>query len=1425
MTQSSLPPSLPPTLTLKRPRSTSQSQSPSASSSPKRAASEDPFSSSSDSGRVDPSASHSFLNTSMAGIGVGGVTGSPLRLLSSDDGKDEWVERTGEVRLASPDGTEEKGQAQARTKENEELGPEVWKERYNELLETLPPPFRIYDKYYILPKPIVTQIKSLAYSEETPSSDTSSVDLAGAIKKLIPDESDETFWVIQSKSSSEESELVGLGKEEQVWSIANAEENVDFVFVSKSGWEKVLKWFGSYDGPSLPRYCVPPENIEIQPATIRLFVLHPTTSSTTTTHSSDEADQVVLMCPTTTPMPIFQDFVRSVVSQKFGSDKVNDTFAQRLWKIDQTGANDQALLSTGSLLISPSALISTTCLAIETDMETEENVAEMVLGRSKSQTLVVEFGKREGRRPVWLVDEDRDGKAVEKVTKPAGALPPLFTKPAYFAGSGEASTSTLTSNVGMQTRSQSKPDRKGKGLVGLQNLGNTCFMNSAVQCLSNTQELSEYFLSGVYTEELNRDNPLGMHGQIAEAFGQTVENLWAPVTNSYHSYSPRQLKWNTSKFAPQFAGYGQHDTQEFIAFLLDGLHEDLNRIIKKPYIEKPDWKAGGGKKELAELGKECWDGYKKRNDSVIVDLFQGQLQSTLVCPECHKESITMDPFMYLTVPLPIAQNRHFNLTFIPRDVEKSPVKLRLLIPQNSSFAQIKDKIGAIMGCKGTNIVGFDIWKNYPYAWFFDGDHNGECKDSDEAIFYELNVPVSATRRAVGPIVTDGSVTVPVYTFKTMDNRPSYIHNDVPSENALKPFFITLSKVESSDPTAVREAIIRGYTRFMNPEYKDQIYVPISSAQAVSSAPPKSDDGESVTEIHLNGDQATAVEVNSAEQSGSMDIDAAPSIAPADPQIVNGIHSAGSTASLISQTSGKSLASLTGKLVPRADLFKVHVADPTGDFSIKSLKGKSKDHVIPFYGKEPASASNSWSLLESRKKKAKKHIVNRLASGLSSMVSTAYGSDDDAASDSSATVSSQSQIHRPVVRPGEGIYCEWSSDTFAEWLDPELVGETVVDPAIEKELAKKKEGKNISVEDCLDEFSKEETLGNDDLWYCPVCKKHQAATKKLEIYKAPDILVICIKRFGSSRRMGDKLDHLVHFPIDGLDLEERIGERKVARSLKLNGEDAGAYGIEEDDEPMIYDLYAVDNHFGGMGGGHYTAFCRNKIDGEWYNYDDSRVSKADVSAVQSRAAYLLFYRRRTKRPIGGISRIKAEEASRAASPVPPSPPATGSSTLPSGLPSPALSSDELPPYTDDVPPQPSPSGSLDNNISSDEEDGFGGESSSRVTGWHSTLGTTSGTDRGLDLVSAGQTVGFGNTAWGAGVNVPATSHSFGSTAAAAATETETTTDVDVDGDEAFMSAEEEPATAAGGLGGEYEVVGGKEADESDAEMVSAPESVV
>ena len=159
-------------------------------------------------------------------------------------------------------------------------------------------------------------------------------------------------------------------------------------------------------------------------------------------------------------------------------------------------------------------------------------------------------------------------------------------------------------------------------------------------------------------------------------------------------------------------------------------------------------------------------------------------------------------------------------------------------------------------------------------------------------------------------------------------------------------------------------------------------------------------------------------------------------------------------------------------------------------------------------------------------------------------------------------------------------------------------------------------RGITLQDCLEEFTKEEKLGEDDLWYCPRCKKHQQATKRFDLWKLPEILVVHLKRFSNSRILRDKIDTFVDFPIEGLDLEEKVGEREVAKRLQREGFDISSLGLGDVDEPLVYDLYAVDEHLGGLGGGHYRAYALNHITNKWYHFDDSFVteSTAEQSVV-------------------------------------------------------------------------------------------------------------------------------------------------------------------------------------------------------------------
>jgi ubiquitin C-terminal hydrolase len=110
-------------------------------------------------------------------------------------------------------------------------------------------------------------------------------------------------------------------------------------------------------------------------------------------------------------------------------------------------------------------------------------------------------------------------------------------------------------------------------------------MNSALQCLSNTEPLTQYFLSEKYKTDINKKNPLGTGGQMAEEYAKLLKRMWS---GKYSSVAPSEFKWIVGRFAPQFSGYNQHDSQELLAFLLDGLHEDLNRVTVKPYVEKKE---------------------------------------------------------------------------------------------------------------------------------------------------------------------------------------------------------------------------------------------------------------------------------------------------------------------------------------------------------------------------------------------------------------------------------------------------------------------------------------------------------------------------------------------------------------------------------------------------------------------------------------------------------------------------------------------------------------------------------------------------------------------------------------------------------------------------------------------------------------------
>ncbi len=161
---------------------------------------------------------------------------------------------------------------------------------------------------------------------------------------------------------------------------------------------------------------------------------------------------------------------------------------------------------------------------------------------------------------------------------------------------------------------------------------------------------------------------------------------------------------------------------------------------------------------------------------------------------------------------------------------------------------------------------------------------------------------------------------------------------------------------------------------------------------------------------------------------------------------------------------------------------------------------------------------------------------------------------------------------------------------------------------------------MGLEECIQQFLTTETLKEEEKWYCNRCKLHVRATKKFDLWRCPRLLIIHLKRFQFSIYNRRKLSVKVDFPVNGLSLAKHI--------------------IGDQQTSALYDLFAVSNHMGDMGGGHYTASAKNITTGRWFNFDDSNTFEIGDPEhdIVNGSAYVLFYALRDPPPLPGQVRF-------------------------------------------------------------------------------------------------------------------------------------------------------------------------------------------
>uniref|UniRef100_A0A8C1YIE9 ubiquitinyl hydrolase 1 n=1 Tax=Cyprinus carpio TaxID=7962 RepID=A0A8C1YIE9_CYPCA len=586
-----------------------------------------------------------------------------------------------------------------------------------------------------------------------------------------------------------------------------------------------------------------------------------------------------------------------------------------------------------------------------------------------------------------------------------------------------------------------------KGATGLSNLGNTCFMNSSIQCVSNTKPLTEYFISGRHLYELNRTNPIGMRGHMAKCYGDLVQELWS---GTQKNIAPLKLRWTIAKYAPRFNGFQQQDSQELLAFLLDGLHEDLNRVHEKPYVELKD---SDGRPDH-EVATEAWENHLRRNRSIVVDLFHGQLRSQVKCKTCGHISARFDPFNFLSLPLPMDSSMHLEITVIKLD-GSTPVRYGLRLNMDEKYMGLKKQLSELCSLKPEQILLAEVHtsniKNFP-------QDNQKVRHSVNCFLcaFEIPVPGSPT-----------SVTSPVITEKPPVANGTAGNNHI-GKSGLIPNGMPSTVVPCTPEKPLANGIPNGHA------------VPVQDSPFIGY----------IIAMHRKMMRTELYFLSS--QKNRPSLFGMPLIVPCT------VH-----------TSKKDLYDAVWIQVSR-------LASPLPPQEASNHAQDCDDSMgyqYPFTLRVVQKDGNSCAWCP----------WYRFCRGCT------VDCNEDRASLGNAYIA-----------------VDW--DPTALHLRYQTSQERIVEEHPSVEQSRRAQAEPISLDSCLKAFTSEEELGEDELYYCSKCKTHRLATKKLDLWRLPPVLIVHLKRFQFVNGRWIKSQKIVKFPRESFDPSAFLAPREVSQSM-------------------------------------------------------------------------------------------------------------------------------------------------------------------------------------------------------------------------------------------------------------------------------------
>ncbi|XP_010017388.1 PREDICTED: ubiquitin carboxyl-terminal hydrolase 43 [Nestor notabilis] len=551
----------------------------------------------------------------------------------------------------------------------------------------------------------------------------------------------------------------------------------------------------------------------------------------------------------------------------------------------------------------------------------------------------------------------------------------------------------------------------------------------------------------------------------------------------------------------QYRGNAQHDAQEFLLWLLDRVHEDLNNGVN--YSGMPPLKPPLEDDVLLE-GPAF-----PISSTFVQELFQAQYRSSLTCPHCQKQSNTFDPFLCISLPIPLPHTRPLYVTVVYQGKCSHCMRIGVAVPVAGTVARLREAVSSETKIPTEQIVLTEM--------YYDGFHRSFCDTDDLDTIHESDC---------------------IFAFETpeifrpegiLSQRGIHVNNNLNNLKCGTEHSRTISYTQGTAKSGKLEQ------SSPKPAANDKIVLLVCN-RACTGQQSKRFGLPFV--LHL--EKTIAWDILQKEILEKMQYFLRPAaclqVCPFSLRVV-------------------SVVGIT-YLLPQEERPLCH---PTVERALKSCGQGGTAHV---------------KLVVEWDKETKDYLF--------------VNTEEEYIPDSDSVRQQRELHHQPQT---------------------------------------------CTLSQCFQLYTKEEQLAPDDAWRCPHCKQLQQGSITLSLWTLPDVLIIHLKRF---RQEGDrrmKLQNMVKFPLSGLDMTPHVVKRSQSSwSLPSHWSPwRRPYGLGRDPEDYIYDLYAVCNHHGTMQGGHYTAYCKNSVDGQWYCFDDSDVQQLPENEVCKQTAYILFYQRRTAIP--------------------------------------------------------------------------------------------------------------------------------------------------------------------------------------------------